>query len=153
MQHIPTNSFQCFCPITLPHFDNSNIQIFTLLILQQLVIWMQHSLEYSASNSEIISCVGCCCTHTRSECDEECLQCFPTAAVSIAVFDGLFIMSWVSDDKKIVFPYDLESLHGLNYSNCTDIVLFAHISFLFHVGRCIDVLISVWIALIIFHFQ
>lgn len=63
-----------------------------------------------------------------------------TVAVSFAVFSGLFIISNLFEYltvKIIVFPYDLVSLLGLNYSNCIDIMLVAHSPlaiFLLHMG-------------------
>lgn len=40
-------------------------------------IQTQHWRDYSAFNSKIIRCVGCCRAHIRSDHDEECLQWFP----------------------------------------------------------------------------
>lgn len=71
-----------------------------------------------------------------------------TDAVSFAIFDGLFIISDLYEYltvNMIVFLYDLERLHELNYSNCIDIMLVALIPlaiFYLHVGRCIDVFVS-----------
>lgn len=50
------------------------------------------------------------------------------AAVSFAVFDRLFITSSLftfPPVKMNVFLYDPQSLQGLNYSNCIDIMLVA----------------------------